>query len=171
MNPLFDKVTFKFDPAYTKGGTFIITARNNSPENIYIQSATLNGHPLNRCWLNYSEITDGGTLDLVMGAQPNKKLGRAIGLLLPSMHKMSRLMLVLFMVPWSVRADEPKPPEPSALLKYVNILQGVDSTRGLSHGNTLPLVGMPWGMTDWTIQDPKGVLASRGHGFGLSGHP
>ena len=38
------------------------------------------------------------------------------------------------------------------LLQYVNILQGTDSTSGFSHGNTLPLVGTPWGMTDWTPQ-------------------
>lgn len=41
------------------------------------------------------------------------------------------------------------------LLDYVNILQGTDSTFDLSHGNTLPLVGMPWGMIDWTIQNGK----------------
>ena len=74
------------------------------------------------------------------------------------MHKILRLLLVSLLISWSVRADDAKPPEPSAFLKYVNILQGVDSARGLSHGNTLPLVGMPWGMTDWTIQDPKAFL-------------
>lgn len=62
----------------------------------------------------------------------------------------------------SMRADEANPTSSPALLKYVNILQGVDSTRGLSHGNTLPLVGMPWGMTDWTIQDPKAFLNPKG---------
>ena len=41
----------------------------------YIQSATLNGQPLNRCWLSYAEITAGGTLDLVLGPQPNKSWG------------------------------------------------------------------------------------------------
>ena len=75
FSPLFDKVTLKLDPKYTRGGTFVITVRNNSPENIYIQSATLNGRPLNRCWLDYSEIAAGGTLDLVLGPQPNKSWG------------------------------------------------------------------------------------------------
>ena len=36
---------------------------------------------------------------------------------------------------------------------YVNILQGTDSTRKNSHGNTLPLVGMPWGMVNWAVQN------------------
>ncbi len=75
FTPLFDKVTMKFDPKYAKGKSFVITAKNNSPENFYIQSATLNGQPLNRCWLSYSEITAGGTLDLVLGPKPNKLWG------------------------------------------------------------------------------------------------
>ena len=68
-------MTYKFDPKYAKGGSFTITAKNNSPDNIYIQSASLNGKPLNRCWLSYAEITAGGTLDLVLGPQPNKSWG------------------------------------------------------------------------------------------------
>ena len=31
FSPLFDKVTIKLDPKYAKGGTFTITAKNNSP--------------------------------------------------------------------------------------------------------------------------------------------
>ena len=75
FTPLFDKVTMKFDPKYAKGANFVITTKNNSPENVYIQSATLNGQPLNRCWLSYREITAGGTLNLVLGAEPNKSWG------------------------------------------------------------------------------------------------
>jgi|GEM_PF-2647580 len=41
----------------------------------YVQSATLNGKPLNRCWITYQEITAGGTLDFVLGASPNKAWG------------------------------------------------------------------------------------------------
>jgi putative alpha-1,2-mannosidase len=75
FTPLFDKVTLRLDPEYTKGGTFTISTQNKSPENIYIQSATFNGKPLNRCWLDYKEITAGGTLHLVLGPQPNKQWG------------------------------------------------------------------------------------------------
>jgi predicted alpha-1,2-mannosidase len=77
FTPLFDKVIFHLDPHYTKGGTFTITASNNSPQNIYIQAATLNGKPLNRCWIDYKEIVAGGNLDLVLGPQPNKNWGLA----------------------------------------------------------------------------------------------
>jgi predicted alpha-1,2-mannosidase len=75
FTPLFDNVIMKFDRKYAKGKSFVITAKNNSPENVYIQSATLNGQPLNRCWLHYSEITAGGSLELVLGPQPNKHGG------------------------------------------------------------------------------------------------
>ena len=75
FTPVFDKVTLKLDPAYTKGGSFTITAKHHAPADIYIQSATFNGQPLNRCWLNYSEISAGGTLDLVLGPQPNTTWG------------------------------------------------------------------------------------------------
>ena len=75
FTPLFDRVTMKLDPKYTRGGTFTIIAKNNAPENVYIQSATLNGQPLNRCWLDYKEITAGGTLELQLGPVPNKDWG------------------------------------------------------------------------------------------------
>jgi putative alpha-1,2-mannosidase len=59
------------------GKTFTMTARNNSPENIYIQSASLNGQPLTRSYITYREIMDGGKLELEMGSTPNKEFGAA----------------------------------------------------------------------------------------------
>jgi len=53
----------------------VIKAENNSPENIYIQSATLNGEALNQSWFTHQQMTEGGTLHLVMGATPNKNWG------------------------------------------------------------------------------------------------
>jgi predicted alpha-1,2-mannosidase len=75
FTPLFDKINLRLDPAYAKGKVFTITAQNNSNENIYIQSATLNGKPLDRCWLSHEEITAGGELGLVLGPKPNEKWG------------------------------------------------------------------------------------------------
>jgi len=74
-SPVFDKITFRLDPEYSKGKTFIIEARNNSSDNIFIQKAELNGQPYNKCSLDYNDITSGGTLVLFMGVQPNKKWG------------------------------------------------------------------------------------------------
>ncbi len=77
FTPLFDRISFRLDPKYTKGGNFVVTAQNNSPANVYIQSATLNGKVLRRCWLDYREIVAGGSLNLVLGPQPNKDWGTA----------------------------------------------------------------------------------------------
>ena len=77
FSPLFDKVTIRLDTKYAEGGTFTVVAEKNSPENIYIQSASLNGRALNRCWMTYHEIAAGGTLDLVLGPHPNKQWGLA----------------------------------------------------------------------------------------------
>ncbi|OOQ56933.1 alpha-1,2-mannosidase [Mucilaginibacter pedocola] len=74
-SPVFDKVTLKLDPKYAKGTSFSVIAKNNSPSNIYIQSALLNGKPYNKCYIDYSTIAAGGTLELTMGAQPNKNWG------------------------------------------------------------------------------------------------
>ncbi len=75
-SPVVDKATINLDPAFYKGKTFTMIAENNSKENIYIQSATLNGKPLDRAWITHKEITDGGTLAFKMGPQPNKEWGR-----------------------------------------------------------------------------------------------
>src|SRR5208282_4258785 len=42
------------------------------------------------------------------------------------------------------------------LLDEINTLQGTDSVGSFSHGNTLPLVGTPWGMIDWSPQTSSG---------------
>lgn len=75
-SPLFNKVTIKLDNAYYKGDEFVIEARYNSKENIYIQSATLNNKPLNSTQIKFKDITDGGKLVLVMGPLPNKDWGK-----------------------------------------------------------------------------------------------
>src|SRR5580693_9077290 len=56
----------------------------------------------------------------------------------------------------SLRADDLNSAKDAGLVDYVNIIQGTDSRRELSHGNTLPLVGAPWGMTDWSIENDRG---------------
>jgi predicted alpha-1,2-mannosidase len=77
-SPLVDRATIKLDSKYAKGRSFTVIAKNNSPENVYIQSATLNGHPLTRSWISHAEITAGGKLVLVMGPTPNKTFGAAV---------------------------------------------------------------------------------------------
>jgi predicted alpha-1,2-mannosidase len=72
-SPAVDKATIRLDPKYQKGKEFTIVAENNSPKNVYVQSATLNGKPLTRCWFTHEELTAGGELVLKMGPEPNKK--------------------------------------------------------------------------------------------------
>jgi putative alpha-1,2-mannosidase len=69
-SPIFDRIEISLDHRYYPGTTFCITALNNSPENVYIQSILLNGKPLNRTYLLHSEITKGGELELTMGRLP-----------------------------------------------------------------------------------------------------
>jgi putative alpha-1,2-mannosidase len=59
----------------TNGKTFTVVAKNNSTTNRYIQSATLNGKVLNKPWFTHSDLMNGGKLELVMGANPNKTWG------------------------------------------------------------------------------------------------
>jgi predicted alpha-1,2-mannosidase len=71
-SPIVDKAVFNLDPKYQKGGTFTIIAENNSPENVYVQSVTLNGKPLTRSWISHAELVAGGELVFKMGPKPNK---------------------------------------------------------------------------------------------------
>ena len=69
--PLFKKITLKLE----NGKTFVINAGNNSAENLYVQKAKLNGKTHTKTYLNHSDITNGGTFNLTMSAEPNKSKG------------------------------------------------------------------------------------------------
>jgi predicted alpha-1,2-mannosidase len=49
------------------GKIFQIVAKNNSPENKYIQSVTLNGKTYTAYYIDFKDIAKGGTLEFVMG--------------------------------------------------------------------------------------------------------
>ncbi len=76
-SPIFDKVTIRLDNRYYKGSAFVIEAKNNSKENMYIQSAELDGKALKKPWFYHEDLVDGGTLTLIMGPEPNKSWGSA----------------------------------------------------------------------------------------------
>ena len=75
-SPVFNTIRFKLDPRYATGKTFTIIAKNNSPENLYIQSARLNGKPYTKCYIDHKDIAAGGTLQLEMGSAPNPAWGK-----------------------------------------------------------------------------------------------
>ena len=77
-SPLVQKAVIKLDPKFypaTRAGTFTIIAHNCSKQYCYIQSAKLNGKPLNHPWITKDDIINGGTLELNMGILPNKNWG------------------------------------------------------------------------------------------------
>jgi predicted alpha-1,2-mannosidase len=86
-SPEFSKVTIHLDKSFGNAGSFVVETKNNSKENKYIQSATLNGKPLNKPWFDHAEIKNGGTLVFVMGAEPNKSWGSSVNAAPPSMTK------------------------------------------------------------------------------------
>lgn len=67
-SPYFSKATI----ALNNGKTFTIVCKNYAPDNKYIQSATLNGVPLNKTWFSHDDLMKGGTLEFVMDKYPNK---------------------------------------------------------------------------------------------------
>jgi predicted alpha-1,2-mannosidase len=73
-SPLFKKMTITLE----NGNKLIIEANNNSKQNVYIQSATLNGKPFTHNWISQTEIMNGGTLHFEMGDKPNTNRGLAL---------------------------------------------------------------------------------------------
>ncbi|MGB6269261.1 MAG: GH92 family glycosyl hydrolase, partial [Olleya sp.] len=65
--PLFEKATFNLE----HNKQFTVSAENLSSKNVYIASAELNGNPLNRSYINHSDIVNGGTLHFKMTNQPS----------------------------------------------------------------------------------------------------
>ena len=66
-SPAFDRITLR-----THGGKrFTVIAENNSEENIYIQSAELDGRPYPYSYIRHADLLRGGTLRLKMGPKPS----------------------------------------------------------------------------------------------------
>ena len=82
-SPIFDEIKIDLE----NGKVFTIRAKGQSAHNKYIQSATLNGKPLNKPWFDHSDLASGGTLILQMGPDPNKSWGSAPDAAPPSMSQ------------------------------------------------------------------------------------
>lgn len=67
-SPLFKKATISLE----NGNTFKISAPNNSKDNIYINSATLNSTNYDKSYLTFEDIQKGGELHFDMTSKPNK---------------------------------------------------------------------------------------------------
>jgi len=71
-SPVFDRVTIHLNPKYFPGKQFVIKTQNNSAKNICIQSAKLNGQPLDQFWFPHACLISGGSLELELGPQPSR---------------------------------------------------------------------------------------------------
>ncbi|MDT5043636.1 MAG: hypothetical protein QOE51_4621 [Actinoplanes sp.] len=79
-SPQFPSATVK-----TAGGTLSITAPGASDANRYIQRVRLDGSPLAKTWLSWSDIANGGTLAHTLGASPSQ-WGRSAAAQPPSVN-------------------------------------------------------------------------------------
>lgn len=70
-SPEFDEITVHLSKFNAKGGKFRIITKGNSADAMYVQNATFNGKPLDRCWLYRDEVFNGGELVLQMGTEPS----------------------------------------------------------------------------------------------------
>ncbi|MBI5060382.1 glycoside hydrolase family 92 protein [candidate division KSB1 bacterium] len=57
------------------GRTFEVIADHQSEQNVYIQSATLNGSEFDRLYITHAELMGGGELRFQMGPEPNRSWG------------------------------------------------------------------------------------------------
>jgi putative alpha-1,2-mannosidase len=72
-SPLFDKITIKLNDKYYKGKEFVIETENNSPENIYIQSMSVNGNNITEPFIPFSTVVNGGSMKIKTGKDPKDR--------------------------------------------------------------------------------------------------
>ncbi|NJB87574.1 putative alpha-1,2-mannosidase [Lewinella marina] len=73
--PLFDEVVIQLNQTYYPGKTFTIRTEGNPTDNLYIQSARLNGQDWNSVEFSHETFARGGLLELTVGAEPNRSWG------------------------------------------------------------------------------------------------
>ena len=74
-SPLFPELRFNLE----NGKSFVVRAMNASERNVYIQSASLNGTPYNKSYLQHGDLMNGGELVFQMGPRPNPLWGSGPG--------------------------------------------------------------------------------------------
>ncbi|KAJ7762937.1 alpha-1,2-mannosidase, putative subfamily [Mycena metata] len=70
--PYFPKITFRNE---VTGAVATVIAHNLNAENKYIQSARLNGDEYTKNWISHRLFSEGGTLELIMGARKDSAWG------------------------------------------------------------------------------------------------
>lgn len=100
-SPLFERVTLRLEG----GRQFVIRSVSNSKGNLYIQSATLNGDSHPQTYLKHDDILRGGSIEFVMGPQPNKQWGSGIGDAPPALPAEAIIAAPVVQAPSSVFSD------------------------------------------------------------------
>jgi predicted alpha-1,2-mannosidase len=77
-SPLFRKVTIQLDANYYQGKELVIETRNNSKDNVYVQSVLFDDIPMENCWMDRKQLVNGGKLVFEMGSQPEKEWGAIV---------------------------------------------------------------------------------------------
>jgi len=72
-SPIVDKAVIHFE----SGKTLTIIANSNDKQNVYIQSAKLNGSDYTKSYITYDDVIKGGTLEFNMASAPNTSWGSA----------------------------------------------------------------------------------------------
>ncbi len=67
-SPMYERMSLRL----ANGKVFTVEAENNSATNVYIQSATIDGKPLNIPVITWEQIQSGATLHFVMGPEPSR---------------------------------------------------------------------------------------------------
>ena len=67
-SPLFDRATLHLQ----NGERFTVNGNNNSKDNVYVNSAKLNGNTFDKTFLSHQQIQQGGEISFDMSSQPNK---------------------------------------------------------------------------------------------------
>lgn len=70
-SPSFPRMTINLE----NGKQFTIIAKGASCENIYIQTAKLNGKPYDKNYITHQDIMSGGLFEFTMGPEPNTTWG------------------------------------------------------------------------------------------------
>ncbi|MEO6965130.1 MAG: GH92 family glycosyl hydrolase [Acidobacteriaceae bacterium] len=76
VSPVFSKVVIHLKAPYS-GKAFTIETTPNPQATPYIQSVKLNGNDQQHNWITYQDMTNGGTLHVALGSNPNHAWGSA----------------------------------------------------------------------------------------------
>jgi predicted alpha-1,2-mannosidase len=70
-SPILQKASIQL----SNGKAFNVEVKNSGKQNRYIQSVKLNGQVYHKTYITQNDITNGSTMEFIMGAKPNKTWG------------------------------------------------------------------------------------------------